>query len=109
MNTIQIKRRSSAGNAGAPGSLQSGELAYNEADNKMYYGADGSILEIAGPGAFMTLATEQTISSPKTFTGNVDLGSNASAVTKSKDTNDTSIATAAFVQDVASLLDGGEF
>lgn len=109
MNTIQIKRRSSNGNAGAPQSLLTGEIAYNEADNKMYYGADGDILEIAGPGAYITLSTEQTINSPKTFTGSVDLGGSASAVTKSKETNDTSVATAAFVQDVASLLDGGEF
>jgi hypothetical protein len=37
-NTIRIKRRSSAGSAGSPSSLQNAELAYNEADDTLYYG-----------------------------------------------------------------------
>lgn len=55
--TIKIKRRASSGSAGAPGSLKSGELAFNEntSDKKLYYGYgdDGSgnatsIINIAG-------------------------------------------------------------
>ena len=55
--TIKIKRRASSGSAGAPGSLKSGELAFNEnaSDKKLYYGYgdDGSgnatsVVAIAG-------------------------------------------------------------
>jgi hypothetical protein len=55
-STIRIKRRSS-GSPGAPSSLAAAELAYNEVDNKLYYGAGNSggqatsIVAIAGPGA----------------------------------------------------------
>lgn len=80
-NTLRIKRRASTGSAGAPSSLENAELAYNEADNILYYGkgtggAGGSatsIESIAGPGAYATLSTNQTISGDKTFTGTVDL------------------------------------
>ena len=37
-NSIRIKRRAASGLAGAPTSLKNGELAYNENDNKLYYG-----------------------------------------------------------------------
>ena len=37
-NSIRIKRRAASGDAGAPASLKNGELAYNEADNNLYYG-----------------------------------------------------------------------
>lgn len=82
--TLKIKRRASTGSAGAPSALKGGELAYNEntGDNSLYYGYgdDGSgnatsIVAIAGAGAFATLATNQTISGDKTFTGAVALGS----------------------------------
>lgn len=82
--TLKIKRRASTGSAGAPAALKAGELAYNEntGDNSLYYGYgdDGSgnatsIVAIAGAGAFTTLATNQTISGDKTFTGTVALGS----------------------------------
>ena len=55
--TIKIKRRASSGSAGAPSSLKSGELAFNEntSDKKLYYGYgdDGngnatSVISIAG-------------------------------------------------------------
>ena len=36
-NTIQFKRRS-AGNAGAPAALKSGEVAHNEVDDTLYIG-----------------------------------------------------------------------
>ena len=37
-NTLRIKRRSGAGAAGAPTTLENAELAYNEADDVLYYG-----------------------------------------------------------------------
>lgn len=37
-NTIRIKRRSSTGAAGLPSTLENAELAYNEADDTLYYG-----------------------------------------------------------------------
>ena len=78
-NTLRIKRRSSAGSAGAPASLENAELAFNEADNILYYGtgtggAGGSatsVIAIAGYGAYTTLGTTQTITGNKTFSGTV--------------------------------------
>ena len=76
-NTLRIKRRSSAGAAGAPSSLENAELAFNEADNTLYYGtgtggAGGSatsIIAIGGYGSYTTLSTAQTITGDKTFSG----------------------------------------
>lgn len=76
-NTIRIKRRSSAGATGAPSSLENAELAYNEADDVLYYGkgtggAGGTattVEAIAGVGAFVTKSTSQTITGDKTFSG----------------------------------------
>ena len=75
-NTIRIKRRGS-GNAGAPGSLENAELAYNEVDDVLYYGkgtggAGGtatSVEAIAGAGAYVSLSGAQTITGNKSFTG----------------------------------------
>jgi phage-related tail fiber protein len=73
-NTIRIKRRAAGGAAGAPSSLATAELAFNEQDNILYfgYGDNGSggatsIPPVAGSGAFTTLATSQTISGAKDF------------------------------------------
>ena len=76
-NTIRIKRRSSGGATGAPSSLENAELAYNEADDTLYYGkgtggAGGTattIEAIAGAGAYLTLGTNQTVTGNKTFSG----------------------------------------
>ena len=76
-NTIRIKRRGSAGATGAPESLENAELAFNEADNTLYYGkgtggAGGtatSVEAIGGVGAFVTRSTAQSISGDKTFSG----------------------------------------
>lgn len=78
-NTIRIKRRGSAGATGAPESLENAELAFNEADNTLYYGkgtggAGGtatSVEAIGGVGAFVTRSTSQSISGDKTFSGAV--------------------------------------
>jgi len=105
-NTVRIKRRAS-GAAGAPTSLANAELAYNEVDDVLYYGkgtggVDGSattIPAIAGPGAFLTLATTQTVSGNKTFTGTLDLTSaTATASTQTSSDNSTKLATTAFVK-----------
>ena len=92
-NTLRIKRRSSAGAAGAPGSLENAELAFNEADNTLYYGtgtggAGGSatsVIAIGGYGAYTTLGTAQTLTGNKTFSGTVIVPTptaNAHAATK---------------------------
>ena len=92
-NTLRIKRRSSAGSAGAPTSLENAELAFNEADNILYYGtgtggAGGSatsVIAIAGYGAYLTLGTTQTVTGNKTFSGTVSVATpsaNAHAATK---------------------------
>ena len=79
--TLKIRRRASTGSAGAPSALKAGELAYSEvaATNSLFYGYgdDGSgnatsIISIAGPGAYSTLTTAQTISGDKTYTGSLD-------------------------------------
>lgn len=92
-NTLRIKRRSSTGAAGAPTSLENAELAFNEADNILYYGtgtggAGGSatsVIAIAGYGAYLTLGTAQTVTGNKTFSGTVSVATpsaNGHAATK---------------------------
>jgi len=73
-NPIRIRRRLAGGAAGAPSALLNAELAYNEQDDTLYYGkglgaldAATAIQAIAGPGAFVTLGTTQTISGQKVF------------------------------------------
>lgn len=109
-NTIRIKRRSSAGAAGAPASLLNAELAYNEADDILYYGkgtggAGGSattVEAIGGPGAYVGLSGTQTITGNKTFSGTIALGASATATTKSANNNSTSVATTAYVDSAIS-------
>ena len=103
-NTIRIKRRAVGGVSGAPGSLENAELAYTEVDDILFYGkgtsgagGTGTPIAIAGPGAFTTLTSTQTISGNKTFSGTLDLGSSAIATTKSANNNSTSVATTAYV------------
>ena len=71
---IRIKRRASTGSAGAPSQLYNGELAFSEPDKILYYGygigtglSAAAIIGIGGEGAYVTLATTQTISGTKTF------------------------------------------
>ena len=106
-NTLRIKRRSSAGAAGAPTSLENAELAFNEADNILYYGtgtggAGGSatsVLAIAGYGAYTTLGTTQSITGDKTFSG---------VVIVSTPTANTHAATKAYVDSSLPTLTGTE-
>lgn len=87
-NTIRIKRRSSAGAIGLPPNLAPAELAYNEADNTLYYGFGdqggmlaSTVIPIAGTGAFMTTSTSQTISASKTFSNITVTGGSISGIT----------------------------
>lgn len=91
-NTIRIKRRAS-GLAGAPGSLENAELAYNEVDDVLYYGkgtggAGGTattVEAVAGSGAYVSLSGAQTITGNKTFSGTTIVATptaNTHAVTK---------------------------
>jgi hypothetical protein len=102
-NIIRIKRRAAGGAAGAPASLASAELAYNEQDDTLYYGkgdnagAATSIPAIGGPGAYLALAGAQTVTGDKTFSGTVALGANVSATTPAADNNSTKVATTAYV------------
>jgi hypothetical protein len=118
-NTLRIKRRASTGAAGAPASLANAELAYNEADNTLYYGkgtggAGGtatSIEAIAGPGAYTTLGTTQTVTGTKTFSGPCvfsGTGTNsATGVTQASSDDSTRLATTAYVKSVVSAAGGG--
>ena len=77
-STIRIKKRAASGADGAPSSLASSELAFNESDLKLYYGfGDGgsadasSIIAIGGTGAFVDRTTAQSVAGNKTFSDNV--------------------------------------
>lgn len=76
-NILRIRRRAAGGASGSPSSLYNAELAFNETDKILFYGFGDngsnmaqSIISIGGEGAFVTLATEQTLSGTKTFTSN---------------------------------------
>ena len=111
-NVIRIKR--STGNS-APTSLANAELAFSEGASTLYYGtgtggAGGSatsIIAIGGTGAFVSLAGSQTISGDKTFSGNVALGSGATATTPTGGDSSTKVATTAFVQNAISSFGAG--
>jgi|688.fasta_scaffold1839880_2 hypothetical protein len=109
-NIFKIKRRTSDGTAPTSANLENGELAYNEVSDIMYYAkADGSVIKIAGSGAYTTVDTSQTISAAKTFEASVDLGSSAVTVTQNLTSNDTSVATTEFVKNAVAVLDGSTF
>ena len=100
-NTIRIKRRDSSGAVGAPASLQNAELAFNEADDVLYYGkgtggVGGSattVEAIAGVGAFVSKNNvNQDIAGTKNFTGTI------TAPTQTTDDSSTKVATTAFVK-----------
>jgi hypothetical protein len=83
-DTIRIKRRANGGAAGAPSSLKTTEIAYNETDDILYlgYGDDGSgnatsIRSLAGFGAVVGLTGNQTIAGSKTFSSQVTVPDDA--------------------------------
>ena len=68
-NTIRIKKRAASGSAGAPSSLSPSELAFNEADLKLYYGfgdngstppSASSIIVIGGSGGYFNKTDTRT-------------------------------------------------
>ena len=68
-NTIRIKKRAASGSAGAPSSLSPSELAFNDADLKLYYGfgdngstppSASSIITVGGAGAFFNKTDTRT-------------------------------------------------
>jgi hypothetical protein len=119
-NIIRIKRRASTGALGVQGLvLANAELAYNEADNTLYYGKGtggengtaSQIDAIAGPGAYTTLGTTQTVTGTKTFSGPCvfsGTGTNsATGVTQASSDDSTRLATTAYVKSVVSAAGGG--
>lgn len=109
-NTIRIKRSTTTQ---APSELANAELAYSEASNKLFIGVGTggvggsatSIVAIGGSGAYTTLATSQTISGDKTFTGSVNLGSSATAATQTAGNNSAAVATTAYVDTALAAFD----
>lgn len=74
-NIIQIKRRlKSSLQTGIP-SLSSGELAYNEKTDELYYGGEFGTITIAGSGSFVDRKSNQTVAGNKTFSGLTTLSS----------------------------------
>ena len=75
-NFIQIKRRLLGQNinGGVPG-LSSGELAYNENSNELYFGHTNGTVTIAGSGSYLKLDGNQTVNGNKTFNGLTTLSS----------------------------------
>lgn len=80
-NTIRIKKRAAGGASGLPSVLAPSELAFSEVDSVLAYGfgdagngESSSVIAIAGPGAFVNLTGNQTISGTKTITGTLNLG-----------------------------------
>lgn len=107
-NIFKIKRRTT-GSAGAPATIAHGELAFNEVGEAFYYGkASNASSAIGGKGEFLDKSTSQTVAGNKTFTSNVVLSS-AVTITQVTTATDTYLATTEFVQNVFSLLDGGNF
>lgn len=109
-NTIRIKRRATGGSSGAPASLATAELAFNEVDNTLYigFGDNGagfatSIPAIGGSGSFVTLGSSQTITGLKDFSTAVPT---VSATLLAAD-NSTKVATTQWVK-AQSYLTGNQ-
>lgn len=107
-NTFRIKRRVT-GATGAPTTLLGSELAYNEVDNILYYGKGistgvtaAAVVAIAGDGYNVTLATAQTISGDKTFSGNTVVPTLAQADNSSRAASTSWVRT--YAQPLASAL-----
>ena len=99
MTTLRLKRRASGGAVGAPTTLATTELAYNESDDILYigYGDAGSgvassIKTVAGSGAYVNLSSDQTIAGVKTFSSTPTVGTITST------DNSTKAASTAFVK-----------
>lgn len=88
-NTIQIKRKPKNNGAGVPNNLVAGELAFSEADNKLFYGlyesgANATPIEIGGSGYVLAKISENAPTksgSGATGTWNISVTGNAGTVT----------------------------
>lgn len=87
-NIIKIKRKPLANGAGVPNNLSAGELAFSEADAKLFYGLDnaGSVspIEIAGSGYVLAQISNNAptkTGSGATGTWNISVTGNAGTVT----------------------------
>ena len=117
-NIIRIKRRlPDSLQTGLP-TLQGGELAFNEINSTLYYGASSASgtdsIPIGGSGAYVDRTTSQSIEGDKTFTGITTLSSTTFSVDSTIDfggniltnvadpVNDQDVATKKFVIDQTS-------
>lgn len=105
-NIVRLKRRAAGGAAGAPSSLKTTEVAYNEQDDVLYigFGDDGSgnatsIRAVAGAGAFLRLTTNQSIAGVKSF---------SSSPIVPTPTADTEAANKAYVDNAVGEAGGGD-
>jgi hypothetical protein len=95
-NTLRIKRRATGGASGAPTSLVQSELAYSEVDQILYIGqgsgGSATVVAIAGPGSYAQKASPALTGTP-------------TAPTAASSTNNTQIATTAFVATAVAAVD----
>jgi hypothetical protein len=107
VTAIQVKRRNT-GASGAPSSLQSGEIAWQNVDKIFYVGAGDngsgvatSIDAIGGAGAFMALTGNQTVAGIKTF-------SSFPITPSSAPTTDYQVSNKKYVDDSVVAAGGGD-
>jgi len=129
-SSFRVKRRATGGASGAPSSLLQSELAWSEVDQILYIGqgsgGSASVVAIAGPGSYATKAyvtsavaavdvSSQLSSYLTTATATATYAPKASpsftgtpvAPTATAGTNNTQIATTAYVTTAISNLVGG--
>ena len=107
--SINRIRRRITGGVGAPTDIAHGELAFNEVEGVLYYGAGlksgsdkaNAALKVGGAGLFVALVGDQSIAGTKTFTGTVEVP------TPPKDDSSLKAANTEWVQ--AKVIDGGNF
>lgn len=109
MTTINRIRRRIAGAGGAPSDISHGELAFNEVDGVLYYGAGAkkgsdkanAAVKVGGIGTFVTLEGDQTITGKKTFSDIVYV--------QTPPTDDSSLRAVNTTWVQAKIFDGGNF
>lgn len=101
---IRIKRRRT-GAAGPPSALLNAELAYNEVNGVLYYGAGlgantsaTTVVAIGGPGAFVGLVGNQTITGDKQFSNTVTFNGDVFAPNPAISDNSNAVATTSYVR-----------
>lgn len=105
-NILRIKRRAAGGAVGAPASLANAELAFNEADDTLYYGKGTggtggtatTVEAIGGKGAVVMLSGDQNVAGVKTFSASPNVP------TVPTSDSSTKAASTAFVKAVLSTV-----